>query len=158
MTTLHLGTVDLPYVLNETPAQMRKRIKKRPHPEAGQKTTGDIAEILEAKYHVMEHFWEIHGAEIVEAGAEGLVQALENQVMGAPIEQNPYGEMESAIKRKFDDFITNKEMDRLGVPGVPTKASLEGRSSRFKKGKGKKGRPSFVNTGLYLSSFAAWVD
>jgi hypothetical protein len=49
-------------------------------------------------------------------------------------------------------------MDTLGIPGVPTLAAQEGRSSRFKKGKGKGPRKSFIDTGLYVGSFKSWVD
>jgi hypothetical protein len=51
-----------------------------------------------------------------------------------------------------------KEMDRLGYPGVPTKASLDGVSHRFKNKRGAPGRPSFSDTGLYEDSFVAWID
>lgn len=157
MKTLHLGVVDIPYVAAETPAQQRKRVKKRPHPPAGAKTTGDVAEILEAKYHVMEAFYEIHGQEIGDGLAEAMAGSMETVLLGGPIPSDPIAAGTSQIKHMFDMFITNKEMDALGYPGVPTKASLMGVSHRFKKRKGGP-RPSFVDTGLYLTSFEAWAD
>jgi hypothetical protein len=35
-------------------------------------------------------------------------------------------------------------MDALGVRGVPTRASLKGKSCRFKTGKSDAPRPSFI--------------
>jgi hypothetical protein len=64
------------------------------------------------------------------------------------------------IEERFKDFLSLQEMDKLGVPGVPTEAAKKGKSSRFKRRRSKGGapRPSFIDTGLYQSSFKAWVD
>lgn len=158
MTTLHLGVVDIPYVARETPAQMRKRVRKAAPRPAGQKTTGDVADILEAKYHVMEAFFTLHQDEIVKTLESSLQGSLENLLTGAPLTANPLGEGESEIKNLFSQFLTNKEMDSLGYPGVPTKAALQGESQRFKRRRNNVSRPSFVDTGLYESAFRAWID
>lgn len=155
---LHLGIIDVPYVGRETAAQMRRRVKKGEHPPAGAKTTGDVAEILEARYHIMEIFYEVHKAEIIGALEESVSGAIENLIAGAPINMAATGEGESKIKDLFSKFLSEKEMDRLGYPGVPTEAAKRGVNHRFKKGKGPKNRPSFIDTGLYETSFRAWVD
>jgi hypothetical protein len=142
---LHLGVADVPY--NE-PAT-----KKAPSGE----TTGGVAELLEDKYHIMRIFFEEHKSDVALALENSLAGALENLLMGAPANVTPLGEGAAKIESAFKRFLEDKEMDRLGYPGVPTKASLLGISRRFK---GKRGppRPSFVDTSLYESSFKTWLD
>lgn len=154
MTSLHLGVIELPYV--EAPPAPTKRGKAKPR-TAGTLTTGDVASFLEAKYHVMEIFYEQHQDEIGADIAESLAGTLESTLMGAPLAADPFAQAAEDIGKKFKTFLEKKEMDSLGYPGVPTKASLEGVSPRFKSGKGPV-RPSFVSSALYESSFKAWVD
>ncbi len=138
--TLHLGVVDLPYN------------------KKGGLSTGDVAEFLEAKYHVMEVFYQENQEKVAAHLEDALQGTLENLLTGAPATQNPFGTAENKIKDDFDVFITDRVMEQLGFPGVPTKAAISRKSARFKKGKAKRERPSFVDTGLYLNSFASWVD
>lgn len=139
---LHLGVIDLPY-----PA------------DAEGLTTGDVAEILEDKYHPMEVFFELHGQEIADALANGMEGALESLLMGAPpqaIARAAEGAL-SGVQAQFKTFLSSREMEGLGIPGVPTKAALDGVNHRLKKRKGAP-RPSFIDTGLYQSSFRAWMS
>lgn len=141
MTTLHLGVVDVPYA------------------DAGGKTTGDVAEILEAKYHVMRIFFQLNDKKIVKYLEDGVRGHVENIIMGGPASGAPFAEGLGKIESRFRDFLSRKEMDSLGYPGVPTAAALRGVSHRFKKpGSRRAPRPSFVDTGLFQSSFRAWVD
>ena len=150
---LHLGVVEVPY--NEPlPAGKRRRKKVA----AGTQTTGDVAEWLENKYHVMEAFFELHQDAIALDLEDGLAGTLEGLAMGAPPSADPFGAAASKIKERFSKFLESKEMDTLGYPGVPTKASREGVSHRFKNRRGTPGRPSFVDTGAYENAFLAWVD
>jgi hypothetical protein len=148
MTVLHLGVVDIPYNL---PAP------KRRNKVGAQPTTGDVAGWLENRYHVMEHFWQIHQADVAGAVERSLAGALETVLMGGPPSHDPFGTAAGAIEEEFRRMVEGKELDRLGYPGIPTRASLEGVSHRFKAKKGPP-RPSFVDTGLYVASFKAWVD
>lgn len=156
MPVLHLGVVEMPYA--KTPGRGKAK--------ASQITTGDVAEILEAKYHVMEVYANEQGGAVATALENSVTGAIENLMLGAPPSNNPFGEGTEAIQTAFQKFIESKAMDALGVPGVPTKASLMGVSHRFKnkrnKGKGGKtsgtARPSFDDTGLYVNSMRAWVD
>ena len=134
---LHLGVMDVPYAT------------------AGGTTTSDVAVWLENRYHVMETFFRLHGTEVAADLEKSLSDALDSLLMGAPPGIAPFGAGTSQIEQRFRDFITNKEMD--GATGVPTLASLEGVSKRFKRKRGPV-RPSFVDTGLYENSFRAWLD
>lgn len=149
MPVLHLGVLDLPYVNKRTKGQKRS---------VSTITTGDVAEILEAEYSIMETFAD-HGdlGSIIE---KSLAVTVENLMIGGPLDQDPFGEATSDIHDSFQKFIDNREMEKLGVAGVPTQAALQGKSKRFKSGytKGRKRRPSFQDTGLYETSFRAWVD
>jgi len=120
--------------------------------------TGDVAEWLERRYHVLEIFWEQHAEDAIAPALENSLQgALESVLMGAPLTLDPYGTATSAIEDRFRAFIDLKEMDALGYPGVPTKASLIGVRARFKKRRDP-GRPSFQSSGLYEASMRAWVE
>jgi len=139
--TLHLGVIDVPYA------------------EENGITTGDVADILEAKYHPMEIFYELHKQEIADDITNGVQNALEALMMGAP-DQGLTGAVNAGttnINEKFKDFLANGEMESLGYPGVPTQAALDGVNHRLKKKSGPR-RPSFIDTGLYQSSFTSWVD
>ena len=146
---LHLGMNDVSYVGTEPKT-------KRGKTTGANITTGDVAQILEDEYHIMQTFFDKHQADIASDLESSVAGALESVLMGAPLELNAFGEAESAIQDRFQRFIDNKEMD--GQPGVPTKASLLGVSKRFKNKKGSPGRPSFVDTGLYLSNFRSWIS
>jgi len=163
MPVLHLGVIDVPYQHEpEAPKKVpiRKGVRKGSAVRksdfiGGGKTTGDVAEILEEKYHVMRIFFENKGQKIADSLVNSYAGALESLMMGAPIEHDPFGTAGDDIKELFTKFIDQKEMDTMGYPGVPTKAALMGRSKRFKRNKGPE-RPSFQDTGLYEDNFKAW--
>ena len=143
-----LGVVDIPYV--NAPGK-RKKIS------AGLQTTGQIAQILEDKYGIMQHFVDAHGDEIIADLENGLGGALETLLMGGTPNDDLYAAAAAKIEERFRLFIDSKEMDRMGVPGVPTKASLIGIRSRFKNRRDP-GRPSFDDTGLFSNSFKFWSE
>jgi hypothetical protein len=146
---LHFGVIDLPYR-----AARGKRAKRT----AATVTTGDVAGWLENRYGVMQTFYDAHQDSVVEKMTESVRDAMEALMQGAPATLDPFGAATSEIEGQFKRFLSTREMDKLGVTGVPTQASLEGRSSRFKSKKSGAPRPSFIDTGLYQSSFKAWVD
>lgn len=151
---LHLGVVDVPY--GPPPKPNRKSKLK----STSAMTTGDVAEILEAKYHPMEIFFETKKQKIAKELESGLAGTLESLLMGAPPTVDPFGSATEKIADMFKDFLTNREMERLGYPGVPTKAALSGVNHRLLHpfAKANKRRPSFVDTGQYQASARAWVD
>lgn len=169
--TLHLGVVDIPYAdssYEAPPKKMRLGGAKRGKAEApptkkggGAKTTGDVAEILEDKYHVIEFFYEDLGGELIAGALENSVLgAIESVVLGAPVDSiRPTAEAEGEIEAAFRHFLDQREMDGH-APGVPTAASVAGVNHRFLHpyAKSNKSRPSFIDTGLYQANFKAWVD
>lgn len=155
---LHLGVIDIPYA--NVPDEMKKHRRHRAHP-AGSETTGDVATWLENKYHVVETFYELHEQQVIDTVTESVSDAVEALMSGAPIATvNPFspGAL-SDIQSAFKQFLSNREIEALGIPGVPTQAALDGISHRFKNRRNPKGRrPSFIDTGLYQASFIAWMD
>ena len=144
MPVLNLGTLDLPYADEEG------------------KSTGDVAEILEQRYHIMEFFWEIHGEECANDLAQGFAGALENQLLGGPAPDDLYAEGYAKIEERFRDFLTNRELDGVGgTQGyqIPTAAALRGVSHRFAHPYARRpSRPSFIDTSLFETSFRAWIE
>ena len=149
---LHLGVIDVPYA--QAPSKRRRR-KVR----AGTQTTGDVAGWLEDRYHVMEHFWNLHADDVVQALEGSLQGAIDNLLMGAPMSVSAFGQAETAIEDRFKRMLAERELDVLGFPGIPTGAAQRGVSHRHKRPNVRRGpRPSFIDTGLYQASFKAWVE
>jgi hypothetical protein len=156
MPTLHLGEIDQPYG------------------NAGAKTTGEVGEILEAKYGLYSAFVEIHAPVIVHEIENSIEGTLETMFMQRRpdfdrLRANVFQAAMSPIEELFRDAIDMQSYDNK-LPGVPTGAALMGirhslkrpRSRRIAKVRGGKTiggpRPSFFDTGLLSSSFRAWVD
>lgn len=152
---LHLGVIDIPY------AQAPKRHQRKAG-TGGTQTTGDVAGWLENRYHVMEIFAEAKGDKIAAALEDSLSGALESALMGAANmnSYDPTGKAMTDIEDAFKVFLSSQEIEKLGYPGVPTQAALDGVNHRLKRpyAKSNPRRPSFIDTGLYESSFKAWID
>jgi len=139
---LHLGVLDEPYVDNDG------------------LTTGDVAELLEAKYHVQEICFQENEQAIADALTSGIEGQLENLLMGqgGVTLESVMNAGTPKVDEIMKDFIANGEMERLGYPGVPTKAAILRKSGRFKKKRGPAQRPSFIDTGHYQATQKSWVD
>lgn len=135
---LHLGVIQQPY-------------------RRGGLTTYDVAKILESRYGIMAAFYRVHQRDVHKALANSVEGALETLLMGRAI--NPWSGGMQAIQQDFRDFISSREAERVGIPGTPTKAALRGVNHRlahpYRRGVR---RPSFRDTGLYMTSMRAWVD
>ncbi|EPD0902509.1 hypothetical protein ACR2HU_002473 [Yersinia enterocolitica] len=136
MITLHLGVMDIPYGDENT-------------------TTGDVAELLEGKYKIIQTFFDRYGQDIADMMANDIAASLENMIAGAPPTRDPLAESMSRTHNLFVAFLDNEEMN--GLAGIPTRRAMEGISKRFKNKKGSP-RPSFIDTGTYQASMRAWVS
>lgn len=158
---LHLGVLDMPYA--DAPKKHQRKSGGTPN-----ETTGDVAEILEAKYGVMEQFYKAHEQDIATSLESSIAGALENLLAskGSSLTKQilagtstGLAQAESEIKDKFSNFLSNKEVETLGIAGVPTQAALDGVNHRLKHPyKKRPARASFIDTGLYETSFRAWVE
>jgi hypothetical protein len=134
---LHFGVIDVPYA-------------------EGNETTGDVAVYLENKYHVMGGFVDLHIQDISDDVTHSFAGALSTMMAGGPV-NNPLASAESKIAGRFKKFLSDEELAKLGVPGVPTEAALKGVSHRFKSRRGHR-RPSFIDTGQYQANAIVWSD
>ena len=150
MTTLYLGVVDVPYD-NKGSKSGKSASKSEPS------TTVTVAQALEEKYGVMQAFYDSHQKDISQAITDSVAGALETVVMGGHI-GDPFAEAGQAIQSEFRTFLMSAEIESMGIAGVPTQASLERRSLRFKGKVADKPRPSFIDTGTYELSMRAWIE
>lgn len=157
MTELVLGVIELPYA-DDASYRAAKTRKPKSKPE-GSKTTGDIAEILEEKYHLMQNYFDLDHSQIIEKLIDSYEGALESLFMGAPATHDPAGDATGYIEDRFKRFISERTVENMGIPGTPTLAAQEGHSHRFKQPyKRRSPRPSFLDTGLYIGLFKAWIE
>lgn len=151
MPILHLGVDDLPYT----------------YPKGGKNravSTGDVAGWLEEKYHVIEIFAQEHQQDMADDLAHGMAGALESAMMGAPLSMDAYAAGTSRIEERMKDFISHGEMDKLGYPGVPTKAARDRAAGKKRSARMVRARTSnaaaisFYDSGLYTGSMKAWME
>lgn len=136
--TLNVGVIDVPH--------LDDRI-----------TTGDLAEILEAKYDLFRGFVEDNLEKIADEMAASLGRAVDDVLGGAPVQENPYAEAMEWINAAFRRFLDSGEAERIGMIGVPTEAALKGVNRRLKIRRGPR-RESFIDSGLLRASFMAWME
>jgi hypothetical protein len=127
---------------------------------SGITTTGDVAEILEARYHVMEVFYETRQDLIADWLADAVSDQISDLLRGAPAPRNIFGDAEQKIERAFRGFLDADEMQAILPLGQQITAAAIGMSKRFKAGhtKGYKARPAFIDTGTYQAAFRAWIE
>ena len=131
---LHLGVVEIPYADSD-------------------QETGDVAEILESKFHVMQIFADQNSDKIAEFIEDGVAGALENILAGAPSSLDVFGSSMSNIEDRFNEFIDNEEH------GIQTKAKSAPKAGARKKRQYRQvtHKTTFVDSGLYRNNFRAWV-
>lgn len=160
MPVLHLGVADVGY--HDAPKAYRKARKAGKHGKARKSSspthtsTGDVATWLEEKYGVMQHFFNAHEKDIAGDLENSLGGALETLLMGGNPGLNVFDSATTKIEERFKTFLSTQEIERLGIPGVPTGAALRGVNHRLKSGYGAR-RPSFIDTGLYQATMKSWV-
>lgn len=124
-------------------------------------TTGAVADILEKNYAVMGTFFDDNQDKIANVLAESVADAIVALGNGAKVAPTFGGEQK--IEAAFRTFIYSntmqKKLDAAGGGGVVSQAAQNGVSHRRKKPYAKRdARPAFVDTGLYVQSFRAWVE
>jgi hypothetical protein len=120
-------------------------------------TTGDVAEYLEDDYHVMRTFLELNEDKIGEQLADAAAGAIESFAQGKPADFELSGPM-NKIEEEFRDYLDRGDWRKAS--GQTIQAADAGVSHRKKhpNAKKNKARTAFVDTGLYQSSFRAWLE
>lgn len=164
--TLHLGVIDQPYANYQAPEKVPQAKKGKANKPIKQKSsvvtksTGEVAEILEEKYGIMQAFADTKLPMIAKALENSIAGELETLLMGGPPGRNPFAGAESSITTMMKNFISSMEVEQSGIEGVPTQAALDGVNHRLKKpyAKANPRRPSFIDTSLYMDSMICWFD
>jgi hypothetical protein len=163
---LKLGVIDVPYA-NEAQAGKIPQAKKgkankplKPKTASGTQTTGDVAEILEEKYHIMDTFAFARLPDIAKELEDSIAGELETLLMGGRSNPNPFAKAESAIGTMFKTFLETADIEHMGIEGVPTQAALDGVNHRLKHPYSKENtrRPSFMDTHAYHDHFICWFE
>jgi hypothetical protein len=166
--TLNLGVHEIAYAAQFAEhVTMSGKARKRPKVfSAAQKaygagkTTGQVAEFLEDRYGIMRAFYDHRGGRIAVLGLETATRnAILNMMMGQPGAIDVTAETMQNLATEFKKSLSERRYDQwINAGRVPTKAALAGVSHRFKfPYKKRPERPSFIDTGMYQSSFVAWM-
>lgn len=122
--------------------------------------TGDVAEILEDHYGILQTFVNWNIKDIAKDMASSLAGSLETMMMGGP-HGDPFAAAMDKTQTRAKKFISSQEAERRIISGrwpVPTGAALKGINHRKKNPRTGIRRPSFIDTGLYQNSLKAWVE
>lgn len=122
-------------------------------PEAkGAVTTGEVADFLEKKYHVMRVFVELHGADVANELGFAVAERMESILQGNP-SQGGLNLPVDKIGLMFRKYLDAGEWEQTS--GQQIAAAKVGISHRMKGKKRKGKRVAFIDTGLYQQSFEA---
>lgn len=128
----------------------------------GTTTTGEVADILEKRYQVMQTFFDLKGGLIADAIGVAMGIQIQNLMRGEKIQANSMHGAEQKIEHLFRSFLDANEMQKLtlALSGAPLSiAAMKGQNQRKLKPSSKrnKARPAFVDSGLYRRSFQAKI-
>jgi hypothetical protein len=115
-----------------------------------------VADILEAKYHLVEIFFEENEDRIMQVLAGAQDKAISDIAAGKTRKVVLRRPDAIKIERMFRSAINRQEFDGI-APGTPTAVSQSGRSRAFRSRKGSS-RASFVDSGTYRDSFRVWME
>jgi hypothetical protein len=159
---LYLGFEDIPYVSRTSVTKSGKPRKRKLTASQEKyvqgKTTGQVAKDLEETYGIVQTFYEMEEDMMVELVEDAFGEEIENILMMKPMSKKALSEASTdEIENKFRESLSSQRFDGI-ISGVPTLASLRGVSHLQRHPYAKRGpRPSFIDTGLYRSSFRAWT-
>lgn len=165
---LNLGFEANPYAgrysasspLTTTTKKRAPKVLSRPQQAYGQgKTTKEVAEELEAKYSIVETFYELEEDSITDLLEDAFADDIEEiMIGGTPTKTGISDKATDKIEQKFRRNLANQRYDGV-ISGVPTIASLRGVSHLKQHPYAQRSlRPSFIDTGLYQRSFRVWIE
>ncbi len=156
---LCLGVVDVAY-------------SDRNHSSAGPiqpTTTGDVAEILEANYHVMRIFFQENEEFIGDCLVDAMAGAIESMAMGRPVFTRDIAtklndrvitglSVNGKIEERFRDFLDMGEATAVSKQIVAAADAGVSHRKKSPTSQDNDPRPAFIDTGLYQASFRAWTE
>jgi hypothetical protein len=131
-----------------------------PEPEFNGKsvtTTYQVAQDLEAIYHLFSHFVDDHIDHMTKLVTKSVQQSLHQHIDGEEETTEGLDTALSGITLTFQNYVVTGQLDDR-QRGVPTRAAREGR--RRLKGPTYEGppRPSFDDTSTFVNSLHTWVE
>lgn len=154
---INLGFEAIPYTMKSS--RTRKVLGKgtRIHPGYGAgKNTADVAQELEEKYKVVEIYWEAIEEMVIEKLEDVYSDSIEEVLsMQKPPKKLLGDEYTGLLETGFRNYLDKEEH------GIKTAAAARGVSHLLPHPYSKnnpKPRPSFIDTGLYRSTFRAWIE
>lgn len=160
--SIHMGFINTPYTAENKIAPISAarseaaRIRQRSFSKT--MTAKKVANILEAKYGIVDVFNEVYEEEITSLVHENFKQVAEKVLARkgetTRLMKDLMKPSSKKIEQMFKQFLDMEEMNGL-VPGVPTKAS---HGKLRKRGRTIRPYPSFERTGIYKASFRCWID
>lgn len=163
---LNFGVIETPYRYDKQKLSKKgKPLKKKITVEKAV-TTFEVAGFIEKKYSLLEVFFRENERYIKDQLTESLEKAIEAVMSGAPPTFDPFGRATANIETLFKVQLSSNAFD-WKIPGVPTAAS--GRVFGLRWGGvnhrlahpyawTNPPRPSFIDTGIFQSSFKVWMD
>jgi len=130
------------------------------HGTGRQETTGEVAEILEARYNVFTIFFEERQDKISEWLAEAMADELTAVLNGRPPAHDPLFPAMQKIEAEFRQFLDNDEISAIMPITQQIVAAQMGVNHRKKAGynKNREARPALIDTGLFQASFRAFTQ
>ena len=124
-----------------------------------------VAQILEHRYNVVQTFKTAESAFIKQTVQEAYIKKMRAAVKGKSDRFDMAQYIEARLDQRFRRFLSSGAIESMGIPGVPTEASIErvggmltwAEARRKKKKINPLASPSFIDTGLYLASFRTKV-
>ena len=154
---LHMGFVNTPYTKKSKMAPVafaKAQEGKRQRSFSRTRSATQVANILEAKYGIVQTFTDVHNEDIREI----LTDAFKDTIIKTFSERKKFSSdrmvqyMKSRtdqIEKLFRSFLDNEET------GESVEAANKGnRTGR----KSKTPRAPFIDTGIYRASFRCWAD
>ena len=163
MTTINMGFESFPYPARyqaRSPVKLKGKMRFKPRSVrayGANRTTKEVSQEIESKYHVVETFSEMEGPFIVDLIEGATVDAIEAIIEGRIPSLKIQDSSTKEIEQRFRDNLDSRRYDGV-ISGVPTLAAQRGVDHTQHRPYAKRGpRPSFVDTGLYKNTFRVWV-
>ena len=152
---INLGFESFPYTTKSS--RTRAKLGKGARIAKGYgegKTSAEVAKELEDRYELVSTFYLGEEDELSFALEDFYGEAIEAVLMGKPPKKIPSDELTKKIEEAFRQYLQNEEH------GIKTEAARRGVSHLLPKPYSRRNppRPSFIDTGLYMQSFRAWVE
>jgi hypothetical protein len=136
----------------------RKRLTKPQRAYGEGKTTLEVAQELEDKYHIVEKFLEMEEDRINELAGDVITDAFEDIEKFTRHKWKKRTKAMEGIESRFRANLVGRKYDGV-LSGVPTMAAIRGVSHLNQHPYAKRAsRPSFIDTGMYMRSFRAWLE